>query len=139
MEYYLHRAFDIARCIPKEVSILHKFENKIKRCLYPFEIDKIFKRSGCREYWKITGNTIDVVKYNNIIRQKLLELGIRSYNEKDISISDIEEAHKFDFKIMEQINKISIIMKNPNQKKDRIRELVKDDESKPSGANFKVI
>lgn len=123
MEFYLTRAFEIARLTLGQIEMLHAKEAVIGRALMPSEIQRCFLIPTLRDHFGIPEAEADQAALNERVRKELLERKIWPY-KYDLSSLDIELIHDFDDRLTKALELRPIDFTAPSGGKPRFRSSV---------------
>lgn len=121
MEYFLARAFEVARLELAQVEALHAAEAIRPRAFMPHEIQKIFRLVPLKEHY---GFPEEDHKHAEIINRMRIELSQRNLvpSSGDLSALDVDSVHRFDDRLLLSLETKSLDISSP--KRMRIRDTV---------------
>lgn len=107
MEYYLSRAFEVARLSLAQLEALHAAESLRPRALMPQEIQKCFGLSSLRDYFGFSDSDSDTAALNSRVRLELETRKVWPYRY-DLSSLDVDQVHAFDDRLRTSLELRSI-------------------------------
>ncbi len=108
MEYYLCRAMEVCRLSGEQLARLHVAENNIKRGLYPFEIQALFKLCTLKEHYGIPpDNEIAQANHDQKLRVQFRRLKLIPLGE-DLVLTKIDALKKFDLSVIRQSEDLAL-------------------------------